>query len=579
VLSAWALVASVAVLAAVLAEKLLLIGLQPPWLIPLILFGAAAAGSLLVAGATGVHRRQAELVLDREAGLLERVSSAGEIIAGGAATSMSPLVVEDASRRVEDVDPRQVVPIVMPRLLRWIAAPLLLAVLVTVLMPDFDLLSRGVEKRLAEHERAEEKRIAKEMEKVANELSEIPTISGLDTPQKMSDRLEELSRQLDRGRLPRQQGALELSKIADDLAEQVERGEQDRSRMQSLKRMNRSAAAEGSSERELAAVEDAMASGELDKAADALRELAENMKRELSEEGLGDAEREAKRKLMSKELSDLAKKLGDKDDPLAKKLEDAASALDGDEDALDRLGEELSKAADDLGAMQKRLDDLDRIQASEREISEMMRDMIASDSCSSCGEYLSEHGEESACSGSGKGGQPGQKGIGDKGEGEGAGKGARGEGQGLGMGGEGEGELGRALPGRLERAEGNVRPRPSVLQPPRDAGGGQGVGDGTGGEGRGRGGDPGESGASGTFVDEQVQAIGYNRGIIIARQIKYGLPGDPGELELEASGTSATILGELEEALEEEGIPREHRERTKTYYDFLKGQTEAGGGR
>jgi len=105
--------------------------------------------------------------------------------------------------------------------------------------------------------------------------------------------------------------------------------------------------------------------------------------------------------------------------------------------------------------------------------------------------------------------------------------------------------------------------------------GGAGQGDGTGGEGQGRGGDPGEYGASGNFKETQFTAIGLNRGTVIARRIKKGLPDDLGDRDLPHSGTLAEFVGEMEEAMEHQEIPREHRERVKAYSEsLLKSQNE-----
>ena len=69
-----------------------------------------------------------------------------------------------------------------------------------------------------------------------------------------------------------------------------------------------------------------------------------------------------------------------------------------------------------------------------------------------------------------------------------------------------------------------------------------------------------------------MRAIGLNRGTVIARKMKFGLPSDPGEAQLDYSGTVVEITGEVEEALEREDIPRERRDSTRAYFDAtLKG--------
>jgi hypothetical protein len=51
--------------------------------------------------------------------------------------------------------------------------------------------------------------------------------------------------------------------------------------------------------------------------------------------------------------------------------------------------------------------------------------------------------------------------------------------------------------------------------------------------------------------------------------MKKGLPEDTGESELPYTSELAEFIGEMEEAMEHEEIPREHEDRVKAYSQSL----------
>jgi len=141
---AWALCAALGVAAAlVVAERLLAVGVAEEVAVVLPL-AVTLALAFAVSVARWPREMAAAVAADQQLRLDERLSSA--LAAGEGA--MADLVREDAARHLDGISPAEAFPVRWPAVARLV--PLLGAVLVlTLLVPDLDLLGIGEARRLA----------------------------------------------------------------------------------------------------------------------------------------------------------------------------------------------------------------------------------------------------------------------------------------------------------------------------------------------------------------------------------------------------------------------------------------------
>jgi hypothetical protein len=368
------------------ADRLVSLLEVPAWQVPAGLGAIAVLAGLLVARRRAASDEHAALRIDHACDLRERCSSA-DLLLRRAEQGLAPFeeaVVDDAEHHLDAVDPAAVAPVRLPGTVPHLLVAVAATILVGLFMPQLDLLGRELDATIARHEDAERHRIAKELREKSKALDRDMPLRNFEVSQTLVKELAELADQLEKERLPRRQAAVKLGKMADQLREEGRKlGDPEKTR-EALRRLKRDRSSM-EEKQHLKSVEEALENGDLGKAADALRSLQDQIRESAAQGKLGSAEREE----LERELEDLAKRLEDKDVELAEQLQDAAKALE--DKNLDGLDDALGDAAGDLDKDEALLDTLDRLQAEETEISQIMEDLLENDTCGECGKYFEEH--------------------------------------------------------------------------------------------------------------------------------------------------------------------------------------------
>ncbi|MFO0973915.1 MAG: hypothetical protein U1A27_10820 [Phycisphaerae bacterium] len=351
----------------IVAERLFGLSWPTGWL-------AVAAGAGAVAAATVclIARReslaQAAIELDRAAGLRDRISTG--LIVAESADPFAQAVVADAQRKAAALSVRQFVPLRPDRSLALGGLATLAAVLVTWLLPEFDLLGRR--QAQAEHTRALQAarevrtQVAKPVEAVAKlasegaeafkdlkELDELQKLAKLDTPSDPADLRREAVKRLDR--------------LGDEL-----KRKQDSERFADLKDTQRRLSELGEPRGEKTATSELvknLSEGDFKSA----QEQVKKLKEQLAKHKRGEV-KDADVKKLAKQLDDLAKqieKAGNDQKKLEKQLQSAGLTPEQAKRALEALAkkdprqlqkamQEMEKKLQEKGVDRKQIEKLKR---------------------------------------------------------------------------------------------------------------------------------------------------------------------------------------------------------------------------
>jgi cysteinyl-tRNA synthetase len=328
----------------------------------LIAAGAAAlaAGALRRAGAL-----EAALVADAQARLKERLTSALTVVSP--ATDVERALVADARARAEKLRAADAVPFVPPREIRWLPAPLLIALLAALLLPSMDLLGRRARAREAAATTALLREQAKKLEVKKQDLLERAKVQKLTEAPKAAQEMQKLAELMKTGAPDKKEAMARISKLADDLDRKQEqykdRQETGRRIMDALaknapkeetrlERLTREGKFDQAAQ-ELERLRDQLAKGDLpvdqrEKLKQALDRMRDRMAEQLDKSESGGRELKA--------LSDMAKGLGEAArDLLGEDPRKAAEALKDLAREMQGLGQDLGE----LEAMRDLLRDLD----------------------------------------------------------------------------------------------------------------------------------------------------------------------------------------------------------------------------
>lgn len=192
--------------------------------VPLRLAVAAAAASVLVAGAIAALLRSVPLldaahVLDLNLHLEERVSTALEVVTGVAPrSSLAPRVVADAERALLTTDIAAVIPLRVPRVLWWIPALTVALFVWTAWLHGLTIPGTPAH-RTAEVIRKEGQRL----EQFARSLQSRTRTDHMPATRRMTPQIRDLGVRLQRERVDRAEALARVS----DLSQQLEQTRRD----------------------------------------------------------------------------------------------------------------------------------------------------------------------------------------------------------------------------------------------------------------------------------------------------------------------------------------------------------------
>lgn len=390
----------VGVTLAIVADRLFFLHL------PLFYLLSALVGAGVLAAGVLSRRRWptalgAAIEIDRRLLLSERISSA--VAVAGSTEDMARAVVEDARSFAAGVPLARTFPLRFHREYWGALALVPVAVGLFLWLPQYDLFAR---RATEEHAKSEQEAVRKEAERLARELTALRKQVEVQGPAEALahlERMEEVVKQMEHGKMSRPEALAELGRLADALREahqELSRKElaskelfqqrglaETKGLLEALAQKNFQAAAE-----ELKKLAERVRAGkqqnqeELEKLKEQLRQLAEKLK----EKGAGDMANQAKelaekaggKKLSPEELAKLqealaklAQQLGERDmGALAEELKKSSQQLGAAEDrraALEQLGRELAELANafpDRGGLGEKLARLaDQVSAGDAE--------------------------------------------------------------------------------------------------------------------------------------------------------------------------------------------------------------------
>ena len=344
------LASAIAVL--VLADKLVHLG----WTVLAGACGLAGVGVLTWLAVT--HRRVSAFYaaerIDSAFGLQERVSTAFAM--RRAAEPMLPALLTDAGKHVDEIDPARF-RFAAPREIRWLPVPLL-CIAALLFVPPVDLLGRRQQEERKKVEKAEVKKQAAHLQVKAQELLRRAERDKLPDAKKLAWQMQKLADELAKMPDLKKDAMLKMSKLSDEaqrLKEQAARAEKfDKLDFGKSEKLDGKIAELKNAQKAMRSLADALRSGDMQKASDAMKELSQK----LQDGTLSDAE---------------AKKLGEALQELAKSMP-----------AGDQLSQDLQKLGDQLckngckGAGQS-LKQMKLTQQQMQELQKLMQQMAAAD--------------------------------------------------------------------------------------------------------------------------------------------------------------------------------------------------------
>lgn len=304
--------------------------------------GAAAVVALMIAAVGTYLKRTTELaaavVIDRAAGLKERVSSA--VMIARDSDPYAQAAVRDAEKSAGGIHVPSHVPVKAPPLLPWSGATLLVAILLYAFMPQLNLLAGQQKKEdpsLASIQKSELTAVQtsynEELNKVRKLVDDQPALAdlkddlkALDIPDNPGAKPEDVRRDV----------VKKLDKISDQLSDK--RQDLQLKALDELKKqLSKLEPKQGKDP--TSKLEQSLAQGSTEEA----RKAIDQMKKELQEAAeKGDEDSKQKLQEMASKLEDLSKKLEELNDDkkVQKELEKKAGLS---EDAARKMLEELSK--------------------------------------------------------------------------------------------------------------------------------------------------------------------------------------------------------------------------------------------
>lgn len=322
----------------------------PVWVVSV---AAGVAGTwILVAAVLGGWRRRSRLEtarwVDDQRALKERLSTALEMTAISQDNEWKGLLVADAARHAQEVDPQQFLPIAFPRVSRW-------ALLVLVLCAGLGFVPEY--RSPAAKQRALDRTNIKE---AGRQLAELTRRELLQRPpalvptEKALEQVTELGERLTKANLTRSEALRDLTSVAEKLSQQTkELGNQP-----GVKRLEQAARETGGS------------SGQTP---DGMQKQLESMEKALGKAG-GDSQKLDKVRQQLQKAQQALSSLGDKDSAAAraareqiakslaaaaKEMKDLGLSIDDLENAIKAL--EANKTDLALKDLQTALTDLDKL--------------------------------------------------------------------------------------------------------------------------------------------------------------------------------------------------------------------------
>jgi len=344
------LASAIAVL--VLADRLVHLG----WTVLSVCCGVAAAGVLVWLAVTRrrVSAFYAAERIDSVFGLQERVSTAFSM--RRAAEPMLPALLTDAGKHVDEIDPSRF-RFTAPREIRWLPVPLLCIAGLMLLQP-VDLLGRRQQEERKKVEKLEVKKQAAHLLVKAQELLRRAERDKLPDAKKLAWQMQKLAEELAKAPDLKKDAMLKMSKLSDEaqrLKDQAARAEKfEKLDFGKSEKLQGKIGEMKEAKQAMQSLADALANGDMEKAADAIKDLAQK----LQEGKLSDAE---------------AKKLGEALQELAKDM----PAGDQITQQLKELGEGLCKNGN-KGAG-KTMQQMKLTQQQMQELQKLMQQMAAAD--------------------------------------------------------------------------------------------------------------------------------------------------------------------------------------------------------
>jgi hypothetical protein len=347
----WLSVARAAVVGTMLAAVLMLAHrlylVDAPWWAPVIL----VAASLVIGYRNGTLRRaglfDAALDADHTLGLQERLSSAIAFVqpdsvrrvkaarANGvwsrvravllprvayetphstALTDLVPALVQDAASRAARLDPKEIYPVKVNRTLKLLAASVL-ALIVFSLMPNIEWLRTPEQRALA----GVLNREGKELEAIAKEVRTRKETPANTETKKLAKRLEDLGRQMQRGRMAKKEALVSMGQLRKDL-QKAGASDKQGGGLPNLEQVEQALREESMQSVEGQKMQEELARRDYEKAAQQLEKLAEKME-------LGNMTQQEREKAAN-DMEKAAKALRQSgNDEAARQMEEAAKSL------------------------------------------------------------------------------------------------------------------------------------------------------------------------------------------------------------------------------------------------------------
>jgi hypothetical protein len=487
--------------------------LGSPWPVAISLLAIACIGATAWALSRRPTLVRAALEADNRLGLKERLTSSLELAEREG--PMVDAVHEDARAHVSRLNPRRDFPLAAPRMLRWLAVPLLVFGVAYVFLPEFDLF--GFQERAIQAKQREDavKVVAQSLKEAVKPLKKETGDRDLDD---IAAAVERIAENLERGEINEKQALARLTKVGEQIKQQRDALMSDAPTPK---------LADPSSQLNISKdLANAMQEGQFGEAAREMRKLQEKLN-----SGNMDAKTQEK---LSKELQDMAEKLGGDSSQLGEALQKMAenmakaSTMEGNPNAA----QAMNMSMEDLASMLEQLQQLDLASA---QLAQMQAQMLGpSQNCRTCGTKLS------ACDG-----------LGD-------------------CSGHGAGFSCAGVCGQCGAGKGNI-------------GGwwGQGASDkegsgGMGGPGRGRGGHIGELPDVNAGYKPTILPGDMTQGKILASVLQKGAPEEDAEPTVDyIAGAFEEVIQEAEEALTKEEIPAGSKELVRAWFGSLEDDVEA----
>jgi hypothetical protein len=361
--------AACAVALAALVDRVAWLGVPLPLLAAAALVAAGCAA--LVAGALRHPTAlEAAVAADAQARLKERLASALSL--GEPATEMERALLADARARAEAVRVEEAAPFVPPREARWLPAPVALALLASLVVPQGDLFGRKARAAEAAVSADLLKEQARRLDQKREALLERAKAQKLEEAPKAAAEMQKIAELMKSGDGDKKEAMTRISRLADDLKGQTEKlADKSEAARQAMNALSKSPAAGespleklaregkfGDAAREIEKLRDKLAKGEL--SPDEKRQLQSALQR------MGDRLAEQLNKMSpdgpgAPDMKDLAQGLQD----AAKSLDGSGQPKDGQKDGEKSAGapkqpsDALKDLAKDLQGLDQDLSELD----------------------------------------------------------------------------------------------------------------------------------------------------------------------------------------------------------------------------